>query len=47
MVMLQIEGTDELIPPEINAFEYRWLGGITVSIAIAVLMFDCSASMVA
>lgn len=44
--MLETEGTDELIPPEINAFEYRWLGALAVSIAIAVLMFDYSASMI-
>lgn len=44
--MLDSEGTDELIPPEINAFEYRWLGALVVSIAIAVLMFDYSTSMV-
>ena len=46
MMLLNSEGTDELIPPEINAFEYRWLGGLAVSVLIAVLMFDYSASVV-
>lgn len=44
--MLETEGTDGLIPPQINALEYRWLGALAVSIAIAVLMFDYSDSMV-
>lgn len=46
MSFLESEGTDELIPAEINAFEYRWLLAIAVSLLIAVLMFDYSVSMV-
>lgn len=39
-------GSEELIPPDIDYFEMRWLGGLAVSVAIAVLMFDYSTAMV-
>jgi len=44
--MSDADGSDELLPPDINYFEMRWLGGLAISVPIAVLMFDYSASIV-
>ena len=41
MTVLNSEGADELTPPEINAFEYRWLSGLAVGVLASEGVRDC------